>query len=313
MGEARRTVSSLSQNRLFRLVRHGERPTHWWLIPLLLLLFQLSAFFGLAFPLEPGEDTGLLRGALDSASYFIYSSLPIAILIGVWLRYYERRPFWTVGLPLGRQSLAGLVGFLLGGVIFSIGIGSMLLTGDAELLSADFDDLLGMLFLPTLVMLIGWAVQGLNEELMFRGWFFQVAGAQIGAMLAVLLTTFFFATAHLANPGISALAMVNLFLIGILFCLLALVEGGIWAAAGFHISWNWIQSNIYGFSVSGLEVGGGSLMHIKPQGADIITGGDFGFEGSIYATGVILIALMIVFGYGYFSRRLKLSRDPSAG
>ncbi len=306
-----RIGSSGARYRLFRLVWHAERPTQWWLIPLLLLLFQLAGIFGLVYDLEPAEDASLLRGAIESASYFIYSYIPMAALIWAWLRFYEKRPFWTVGLPLDRQALAGILGFLYAAALFSLAIGAMLITGDAEALSANAVDLAAVAFLPTLIMLVGWGVQGMTEELMFRGWFFQVTGEKIGALLAGLVTTGFFAAAHLANPGISPLALANLFLIGVLFCLLALNEGGIWAAGGFHIAWNWIQSNVYGFTVSGLDVGGGSLMRVRPDGADWVTGGEFGFEGSVYASAVIILGIIGVLIFGQVSGRLKLPSSQS--
>ena len=58
-----------------------------------------------------------------------------------------------------------------------------------------------------------------------------------------------------------------------------------------HLTWNYFQGPVFGFEVSGLNTIG--IFNQNLSGHDIITGGEFGFEGSIIAT--ILIIGIIYF------------------
>jgi hypothetical protein len=63
----------------------------------------------------------------------------------------------------------------------------------------------------------------------------------------------------------------------------------LWFPIGFHFGWNFIPGYLYGLPVSRIEFDS----FLKPDlfGADILTGGSYGHEGSI--TGIF--ARMIVF------------------
>jgi membrane protease YdiL (CAAX protease family) len=280
-------------NRLFRLARQGRRLTRWWAVPLLLLLFTLAGAPGFLIPLESAEESGLWRSALETAAFFVASYLPVAVLIVLWVWRREGRGIGSLGL--GRESALRyiLMGFAFGIGLVGLGVILIATSGDASLSFEQTDTTGWIAIAPALVVLAGWAVQGTTEEMMFRGWLLQVTGVQLGPLIGAVVTTGYFALLHLGNPGITALSVVNLVLVGVLFTLIALLEGGIWAASAFHVSWNWAQSNIFGFKVSGLEIGGGSVFRVVPDGSDSILGGEFGFEGSVAATTVLVIGLFL--------------------
>ena len=282
-----------SDNPLFRLARSSEKLTSWWAIPLLLLIFTLFGAPAVLIPLESAEESGLWRSALETTAFFLVSYLPVVALIALWVRWRERRGFSTLGF--GRESALRYVaaGFFFGAGLIGLGVVLILTTGDASLEFEQTDTTGWVAIAPGLVVLLGWMVQGATEELMFRGWLLQNSGVQLGPVAGAIFTSGVFVFLHLGNPGISTLAVVNLVLVSALFTVIALLEGGIWAASAFHISWNWAQSNIFGFKVSGLEIGGGTLARLVPEGSDAILGGEFGFEGSPAATATLLIGLFI--------------------
>jgi CAAX protease family protein len=281
-------------NQLFARARQATRLTRWWAIPLLLFLFSLAGAPGSFIPIESASESGLWRSALESSAFLITAYAPVALLVILWLWRREKRRPNTLGLVRRGAIRNVLYGFGFGAGMIAVGVVLLLTSGDTDL-SFEQSSTAGWIALaPGAVVLAGWCVQGLTEEMMFRGWMLQNSGIQLGPIVGAAVTIVFFAMAHLANPGITALSALNIALIGILFTLIAFLEGGLWAVTGFHIAWNWAQSNIFGFKVSGLDVGGGSLIQIVPTGTNGITGGDFGFEGSVAATTTIVIAILVV-------------------
>lgn len=281
-------------NRLFELARSGARLTAWWAVPLLLFAFTFAGVPGTFIPLESATESGLWESALETTAYLVAGYAPVAVLVGLWVWRREKRGIGTLGLPRAGAVRHALYGFAFGTGMIGLGVGLLLTSGDTTL---DFEQssIRGWVALaPALVVLFGWIAQGLTEEVMFRGWMFQTAGVQLGPIPGAVFMIVVFSLAHAFNPGVTPLAVLNIALIGVLSTLIALLEGGIWTVSGFHIAWNWAQSNIFGFKVSGLDVGGGSFVQIIPTNSNAITGGDFGFEGSVAATTTIVIAILVV-------------------
>jgi hypothetical protein len=293
------------RNRLFELARRGQRMTRWWVVPLVLLLFSFASAPAVFIPLETADEGGLWYSTLTSSAFFIASYLPVALLVGIWIWRRERRGIGTLGFNRANAARNALLGIAFGAGLMTLGVVLILTSGDATLEFEQTNTLGYVTLAPALVLLVGWLVQGTTEEMMFRGWMLQNSGAQIGPLPAIAFTTVVFALGHVANPGVTALSTLNIALIGVLFVALALFEGGIWAASGFHVAWNWAQSNIYGFQVSGLEIGGGSLVRILPNGSDDMLGGEFGFEGSVAATTAIVIGILLIFALA--------AREPVTG
>ena len=67
---------------------------------------------------------------------------------------------------------------------------------------------------------------------------------------------------------------------------------------GAHLTWNYLQGPIFGFEVSGNKIN--SLFEQKPNGHELLTGGNFGFEGSIILT--LFLIMSILFMDRYFQR-----------
>jgi membrane protease YdiL (CAAX protease family) len=126
-----------------------------------------------------------------------------------------------------------------------------------------------------------------GEELLFRGYLFQRMIEIIGVTSATILGSLLFALAHLRNPEISALAIINIFLAGIFFSLCYIRTGSLWLPIAAHAAWNLALAQILGTPVSGLEFGG-SLLNTGRNGAAFWTGGAFGPEGGIAATVALL-------------------------
>lgn len=111
-----------------------------------------------------------------------------------------------------------------------------------------------------------------------------------------------FGLMHLGNNGISVMAVINLILYGLLAGYCFYRSGNIWLPAGFHITWNFVQGNVYGFSVSGFRTSSFTKTVVVKETP--FTGGAFGPEGGIGVT----IALVIIFvGVYYYYRNRPAS------
>jgi membrane protease YdiL (CAAX protease family) len=197
-----------------------------------------------------------------------------------------RRP-WRPGAG-GVGSLAG--GLALGAGGYGAAVAIAAATGAIVAGPAAFpaSPLAGVAFGAAIVVL-----QSFSEEAFFRGWLQPVLCADWGPWPGLLVCSALFAALHviagvqnlLTTEG--AIAVVNLFLGGLLFGLLALRTGNLLAPAAAHFAWNWTESGVLGLS----EDPTGSLFSLKFAGLPLWNGGAETMNGSL-ATVIVLVALI---------------------
>jgi membrane protease YdiL (CAAX protease family) len=126
-----------------------------------------------------------------------------------------------------------------------------------------------------------------HEELLFRGYPFQKIW-KTNRLAAVLITSLVFAALHGGNNAVSWLAMINLFLAGILLALAYARYERLWFPIGIHLAWNLLSGPILGYNVSGF-VASETVLRTVGRGTPWLTGGLFGIEGSIWI-GIVEVA-----------------------
>jgi membrane protease YdiL (CAAX protease family) len=126
-----------------------------------------------------------------------------------------------------------------------------------------------------------------HEELLFRGYPFQKLWG-MNRLLAVAFTSIVFAALHGGNNAVSALAMINLFLAGILLALAYARYERLWFPIGIHLAWNLLSGPILGYNVSGY-VANETVFRTVGRGTPWLTGGLFGIEGSVWI-GIVELA-----------------------
>ena len=302
-------------NPLFNLARSGQLrlPQSWLekrpvlinkiLYPLAVLLFaflapQISAVLGLplmiiGFTLDESQPD------LGFALILIGSFLPLFFLVWLWLRVVEQRPLWTTGMtrPVAKPYLRGLG---IGLLFFVSAVLLLGLFGFLEIENTSQNHSIWMTLGGTFLVLLGWIVQGAAEEILARGFLLPILGVRWGPAAGVIVSSLFFSVLHLANPNLSFISLVNLFLFGLFAALYALNEGGLWGVFALHAIWNWAQGNLFGFSVSGMNTPSSILFDLIEVGPDWATGGLFGPEGGVVVTLVLLIGIFVLV---YLSRR----------
>jgi membrane protease YdiL (CAAX protease family) len=218
---------------------------------------------------------------------------------------------WFVGfraLRLGRDELRwypariGLPG-LVRGLALGAGAAGMALLAAVLLANSHWSrdagslgDYLTQVLKTSLVL----APAALSEEIMFRGIPLVLLAAAIGRGSAlVLVAGLVFAFFHGLNPGITALGMGNIALAGIFLGVAFYAPGGLWTAFGAHLGWNSMLAALDA-PVSGLPF---SIPFIDYRAGDPVwlSGGGFGPEGGLLATGAITAALLVAIRWAHRS------------
>lgn len=144
-----------------------------------------------------------------------------------------------------------------------------------------------------LLFFFGFMLQGFYEEIIFRSYFMLSIIRKYNIVVAVSVNSFFFGLVHIANNGFQIIAFLNLILFGIFESMYLLKTGSLLGTSAIHGIWNFAQGNFYGFNVSGIKVSQ-SLFTLKTRNLEIFTGGDFGLEGSMLSTAILIIAIMMI-------------------
>ena len=209
------------------------------------------------------------------------------LTVYVFRRAVDRQSFLSLGFEWKNHRRDAAVGLLLGLVL--LGVESLVLhfTGHLEWtdVTPDAGDLFSGMFIMMLV--------AVSEETVFRGYILNNLMQSVNKWVALALSALLFALFHSGNPGISMLALLNIFLSGCLLGLNYIYTKNLWFAILFHFSWNFFLGPVLGYEVSGLPLG--SLLEQNISGPDWITGGAFGLEGSVLDGLFSIIAFVLLF------------------
>ncbi|MCY1723402.1 CPBP family intramembrane metalloprotease [Prolixibacteraceae bacterium Z1-6] len=223
-----------------------------------------------------------------------YSIQLLSLLVVVkiyWVKIFKIN-FVSIGFERPKHAFKELSqGLLLGvGLITSIFL-LLLFFKQIEIESVQFpfNHLLFYVFL--------YLVVGFNEELLFRGYLLGTTMKLANKYVVLILFASLFSFIHFITNDFSLIPVLNIFLAGILLGIYYIHTKRLWFSIGLHISWNFFQGPVFGSNVSGTETEQ-SLITQKHLGKEWLTGGDFGFEGSLLMT--LLLILIILYIEFYF-------------
>jgi len=282
------------RNKFFKLTEGAKRLTHISLSSLILPIIFLAiagTLTQLVFaPLFLGDTILVAKWVRDVFFLFVLFGTAIA-LIFLWVRFFEGRSISSLGFTKDGALKKYLSGFAIGLLMNSLVVGIMAIFGSIETASESTNttglDAVGIV----IIFLFGFVVQGASEEILSRGWMFQVIGSRYKPWIGVLITAIFFTAVHLGNAGVNPASVINLLLVSVLLVLFVMNDGSLWFACAWHSSWNWIMGNVYGLSVSG-HVDKVSIFDLNTTGNELISGGGFGPEGSLVTTLVLFLGII---------------------
>lgn len=224
----------------------------------------------------------LVTGALG---LFAAGAVANAIVVRVW----ERGQLADIGLGWThgsrRNLLLGMMGGVAAGLLVIVppvlfGMGKFTRTGPM---------LWPSLIFVSVLLLFG----AVGEEMLFRGYAFQLLFGYLGPFATILPFGVLFAFAHLNNPNqggsvaVGWLAPINTALWGILFGYAFLRSGDLWLPIGLHFGWNWVLP-LFGVNLSGFTMdvtGLTTQWHVS----DLWSGGQYGPEGGLLTTFVVVL------------------------
>ncbi len=269
-------------------------------VVLLLLLFTLSVLLStplttLFIYLTEGWQGLIGETARYGLAYLFSPFITVILVFFLWVKFVEKRSISSLGFFKEKMLIDYIKGFGFGFALMGVHVFVSYLLGVYKLEETVFNFDTPLILLSALIILPGWLIQGAAEEIMTRGLLFQ-ATSRKHVLTGVILSSSIFALLHLINNGVTPLVMLNLILYGLFASSYALYKENLWSICAFHSAWNWAQGNVFGISVSGNSMGGGSVMVSgQAHGLPYMTGGTFGAEGSIIITVMMLVATVYFF------------------
>jgi membrane protease YdiL (CAAX protease family) len=215
-------------------------------------------------------------------------------------RLFEHKPLGVVGLafhPCWVKELC--VGLGIGGIMMvSLG-GAEALLGLARFARNTLPARAELAYGGGLFLIL--LIAATNEELVFRGYPFQKLVESLGPPGAVAVSSAFFGLAHLENSHHTWISTLNTMLVGIPLCLAYLRTRSLWMPVGMHFTWNYVQGFVFGLPVSGYTFST-SLLNAHVHGAAWLTGSEYGPEGGLLSTIVVVGA-----GIYFLTARIRMS------
>lgn len=282
---------------------HDRRLNLFWRV----LLYEIAYFVLMVFCLLLGVlaavairgEIGTVVGELLFSATFV--SLTI-VLTYQFRRSIDRRSWRGMALTSFKAGWPQLLlGLLLGtatiGLVFvieyALGWVQVVGTGIAS------DGLAGTAFFLLVGLFGGSALApGFTEELAFRGYPFQNMGERFPLWLATVITGLLFGVFHIIpafkngfNLPFVLGFLVTAFLVNVLLVLFRLRTGVLWLAIGWHIAFDWGETNIFGLNLSKH-----SLVHVKIIGPAFMTGGEpFVTESGLVTMIVLVLAIALAY------------------
>ena len=242
-----------------------------------------------------------LIGYFPAAALSIFAAAALATLIV--LKTFERASFLDVGLGWSPASSRHFgLGIAAGMIPVIVAVLPFVLTGYASFErvadpAAGFTP--GRFAMVFTMLLLG----AIGEELMFRGYAFQIILNVARPFTTILPFAVLFAAAHTGNLHASAFPIVNTFLWGIVLGYAYVRSGDLWLPIGLHFGWN-MALPLLGAPLSGFDMPltGFDLKWAAP---DVISGGQYGLEGGALTTVLAVLLLLWLWKAG-------IERQPTA-
>lgn len=259
----------------------------FYVIGTLITMFLCVPLFLIQKALGMEMQEGCLPSLFLERLLMLVGYLSAAVLVLRW----RNLPLSLLGMSLkgrGKDLLAGLGVAVL---LYAVGFGTSLLMGTVEIASVQWipRDLLGTLLFFLLV--------AVTEEVMLRGFVLgRMLSVGMNRFVALFLSSALFSAMHLFNPNFALLPFVNILLAGCLLGASFLYTRNLCFPVVLHWFWNWLQGPVLGYEVSGMD-SGETLLTLRLTGSDLLTGGSFGFEGSLLCTVLLVVGTLAIIGY----------------
>ena len=224
----------------------------------------------------------------------------------VTLRIYEGCSLADIGFHWSGASARNLAWGLLGGMAAALVVLTTPLVARADVLQhvAGTGPQLRIFLFVTVVLIMGAA----GEEILFRGYGFQVLLRSMRPDVAIGLVGIMFGALHLSNPHASLLGLLNTVGFGILFGYAFWRSRDLWFPFGLHFGWNFTLP-LFGADVSGIKLG---VTGYEPHwsAGPLWSGGEYGPEASVLTSAVLLVLFAFIWKAPIRPQRNVLLDEP---
>ena len=240
------------------------------------------------------ESEGYRVAELFGSAWVIAAAIFVCLVL-------HRRSLATMGIEKkGAVKRYGL-GLLFGVVLCSAGILISVLSRASTFGGLSQNVSYSLLFF----FLLGYVVQGAAEEILIHGLLMTSLARGMRWLPAVLLSALTFSFLHVSNGGVTLLSLLNVFLFGVFLGLFVLRTGSVIGAAALHSAWNFVEGHIFGCSVSGFSAATGLFTVTADASRAATNGGEFGPEGGLAVTMILMLALIAVLFLPPFGKKRR--------
>ena len=156
-----------------------------------------------------------------------------------------------------------------------------------------------------ILLFIAIFIQSSSEEMACRGFLYQkLRRSYRHPLVAILGSSVLFGLIHIFNPGVNALAIISIILVGLFCALIVYYFDSIWLAMAFHTAWNYTQSILLGLPNSG-TVFAFSIFKLDVASArnSFFYDVAFGVEATGFVIVVEAVAIAIVWYLGHNKKK----------
>ncbi|HEV2854377.1 MAG TPA: CPBP family intramembrane glutamic endopeptidase [Thermoanaerobaculia bacterium] len=256
----------------------------------------------------------------------VFEAPPVLLVTWLFVHYLDRRNLASLGArwPEGSRRMAlrqlatmplavgGLIGsWLLLIFLLPPSLGTLRFDG----LNAAFTRGTGPSWWPLppvlllAALLLVFVLQGGVEEWIMRGYIYRALKERWRPFWAALASSALFSLLHADNPDVSAVALLNIILAGLILAALVERGGSLWGATLAHGFWNFAIACVVSVPVSGIRTF--HLLDLSVTGNETLTGGAFGPEGSLVLT-LLGLALAVALWLRLPAARPRKEIAPSA-
>jgi len=224
------------------------------------------------------------------------------ITISIFRTHIDRQSFFSLGFAWKGFERHAWTGFFASVAMLGIGTAILMLLGYLHFTGVEVDA--NSIFFNLAVMLM----VAFTEEVIVRGYMLNNLMESFDKHIALFISALVFAALHVGNPGISVLAFFEIFIGGLMLGINYIYTKNLWFAIFLHFAWNFLQGPILGYQVSGIALK--PMLQQNLSGPESLTGGAFGFEGSILAI-ILNIALTVLLFVIYNNKKGNLNKQAT--
>jgi uncharacterized protein len=255
----------------------------------------LATSYGLVFvgllpadTLRAAHPADITPGQIELAHVALAVVTVATTLIMVSLTREKLTRFGFAPLGAGRDFSIGLASGLL---LMPVTLGLMAALGGFRFGAVALP--LGRIVLEAPKYAVIFLLVAVAEELWFRSFTLVQLSRALSFWPAAILMSALFLLSHTANVGENPLGLLAAALVGLVLAWSFRRTGALWFAIGFHTSWDYAESFLFGVPDSG-GVLPNALTRPSMHGADWLTGGSAGPEGSLLVYPALLLLALVV-------------------